>query len=256
MDTLFKVDESINESSSEPVLSGKDSPGGTTAYEISRIEQNANTVLGLFIKMIQEHVRQYGRLRIGDIVQYLTIGDVSDIADNAELTYRTFILPARGKSKNKKVKFDKGLADIPATEENELAESFKTLKAQGGTDSNEELCRVNPELFRGLKYKVAINPDILNPRSEDLERAFKLEAYDRAIQNPLVDQEAVTKDFLFGAYRNLVDNPDKYVKKPEAAPLGLPDMQGQGTLPPNAKGRSPLNAMGSQALPQTMGLTK
>jgi len=74
METLAVVEKSINESSQEPFQAGVDEKqGGTTAYEISRLEQNANTVLGLFLQMIAKHVKDYGKLRVGDILQYLTL---------------------------------------------------------------------------------------------------------------------------------------------------------------------------------------
>ena len=63
-----------------------------------------------------------------------------------------------------------------------------------------------------LKYSTRISPDILNPVSEETERLLSLEEYDRAIQNPLVDQEAVTRDFLLGAYPKSKRDPSKYMK--------------------------------------------
>ena len=111
---LQQVSESINESSQDPIQSGQDATkSGTTAYEISRLEQNAATVLGLFIKMISKFVKEYGKLRLGDIIQYLTIADVDKITDNPELIYRTFYNPQRkGKVKNRRIMFD---ASIPVS---------------------------------------------------------------------------------------------------------------------------------------------
>ena len=90
-----------------------------------------------------------------------------------------------------------------------------------------EIIKINPRLFRTLKFSTIISPDILNPRSKDLERAYKLEAYDRMIQNPMVDQELVTKDFLLGAYSDLFKNTDKYIKEEEQINpmVGIPQQQ-------------------------------
>ena len=245
------VAKSIDDSSTSQVMSGQDAGGGGTAYEISRMEQNSNTVLGLFIKMISDHVRQYGRLRLGDILQYLTIGDVDSVTGETELIYKTFILPDQkqgSKNIHKSIKFEGSLPTEPITADEEMNLSMETLAKEGGPDANKQLVRVNPSLFRSLRYKVTINPDVLNPRSEDLERAFKLEIYDRGIANPLIDQELLAKDFLFGAYPRMVKDVDAYVKEAQEQPVeGMPAMKG---MMPQA-GNSPLAAMGGkQPLPQ------
>jgi hypothetical protein len=216
MNTLFKVDESINQSSEEPIMSGQKAPGGTTAYEISRIEQNANTVLGLFVRMISDHVRQFGRLMMGDILQYLTIADVDKIVDDGKLIYKTFFL--KQKNTEKRISFNEEMPE-DITEEEGLQESYKILEQEDKQKMT--IINANPEKFREMKFLCAVNPDVLNPKSEDLERAFKLELYDRAIANPNVDQEEVTKDFLFGAYSE-VKEPEKYIKAQEEVLPGIP----------------------------------
>lgn len=227
MDTLFKVEESISQSSESGLQQGTNMPPGTTAYEISREEQNANTVLGLFIKMISEHVRQFGKLRVGDILQYQTIADVLDEGEDPKLTYKTFLLHDKvsgGKTKTKKIKFDLSLPSEPISEKEHLNLSYENLKMQGGSKSHMELTRVNPELFRKLKFMATITADVLNPMSEDLERSFMLEEYDRMIMNPMADQEEAYK-MLLSAYPKTRRDPDKYVAKQQP---GNPMQPGQG----------------------------
>ena len=208
---LQQVSESINESSQDPIQSGQDATkSGTTAYEISRLEQNAATVLGLFIKMISKFVKEYGKLRLGDIIQYLTIADVDKITDNPELIYRTFYNPQRkGKVKNRRIMFD---ASIPEemTESELLDHSYSLLKEQ---KEDEELFKVNPELFRNLTYSISITPDVLNPMSEDLERAYALETFDRAIQLPNTDHDELTKNLLLSTSPITKKDPDKFMAK-------------------------------------------
>ncbi len=60
---------------------------------------------------------------------------------------------------------------------------------------------VNPARFRELKYKIKVSVDQMEPKSKALEKALNLELYDRAIQNPLVDQDSITRDFLLDVYR-------------------------------------------------------
>ena len=254
LNTLAVVERSMDESTQNPIEQGQQQPGETTAYEISRLEQNAATVLGLFVKMIGEFVKEYGRLRLDDILQYLTIADASKIEQGDEdLLYKTFLLPDKmtnGKMKNRKIKFDIGLPTGMISPNDIENLSFQNLTEQGGPDSEMELYKVNPELFRNLKYTVKISPDILNPMSEDLERAFMLEEYDRAIQNPTLDQQQVTRDFLLGAYPKSKKNPDKYFIKQNPADQFNQMMQPRSI--PGMPGGSPLDAMSKMkgVLPQ------
>lgn len=246
LNTLQKVEESLNESSQEPLQQGQGGGSSQTAYEISRLEQNANTVLGLFLQMIAQHVRDFGKLRLGDVLQYLTIADVDKITDNTELVFKTFLLhdkQSEGGSKTRKIKFDGALPDEIQSPEDQQALSLDTMIAQGGPNSETELYRVNPTLFRNLKYEVTISPDVLNPRSTDLERAYHLEMVDRLINNPLADQQEVIR-LLLQTDPLTKKNPDKYIAK-QQQPMMSEAM-------PKA-GNSPLNAVGGKSpLPQTM----
>jgi hypothetical protein len=243
MNTLMEVEKSVNDSSQEPIMEGQQGQRATTAYEISRLEQNANTVLGLFIKMIAQYVRQYGRLRIGDIIQHLTIVDVDKITDNTELVYKSFLVNGKGKSGKKKIEFTDSIPE-ESTEKLDMENSYKLLKRE--KKSEMEIYQANPTLFRELKYQLIISPDVLHPKSEDLERAMKLELYDRAILNPLSDQESIFKDFLLGAYKD-VKKPEDYISKQQAQPQ---QMTGQAVQP------SPLASMSKIGLPQQPAMGK
>lgn len=216
MNTLAVVEKSLDESSQDPIQQGQVATGSQTAYEISKLEQNANTVLGLFIKMIGSYVLQYGRLRQSDILQYLTILDVEKIEDNPALVYKTFLVESKGKNPFKKVQFEDEMSDEPMSEDEKLESSYEILEEEKRTGM--EISKVNPRLFRKLKYQTIISPDVLNPRSEDLEKALNLELFDRAIALPFVDQEKVAKDFLFGSYRDVRD-PDQYIRKQTETPM-------------------------------------
>lgn len=215
MNTLFKVEESINQSTEDSGITST-LPKNATAYEISKREQESSTILGLYLQMKGFAVVEFGKLRLGDILQYLTVADVGEITDQPELVYKTFLrheIRSSGKQQTRRIQFTTSLPTTPQTEEQLKELSYQTLEMQGGHESETELYRVNPVLFRQLAYLVTITPDVLQPMSEDLERAYKLEAYDKLIENPLVDQDAVLRDFLLGAYPQAVSNPDKYIKK-------------------------------------------
>jgi hypothetical protein len=227
---LEKVEESVSESSQEPRQQGMQSGGSQTAYEISKLEANANTVLGLFVKMISQFVKEYGKLRLGDILQFMTIADVDKIEDNAEMVYKTFLLPHKqsmGKEKTRKLTFDAKVPSEPMSEEEYLGQSYDTLEEEGGEDSKLEIFKANPELFRNLKYMIQVSPDVINPKSEDLERALNLEAFDRAIQLPFVDQEVLAKDLLFGSYNKTKKDVNRYIKQEGQQPNPFGELQTQ-----------------------------
>lgn len=212
---LNKAEASLSESSSDPLQSGQATAGTQTAFEISRLEQNARTILGLFGQMAGFLVKDLGQLFVSDIIQYMTVGEVSELT--GMMKFRNFVLPDKdvdGKKKTRKIEFD---MDLPAevTEEDELDQSFKIMGQEGGLESENSLLKVNPTLFRKMKFKTKVSPDIITPPSDAVKKAFNLEEYDRAIANPLVDQEAVTRDLLLGSYEATKDDPEKYLKKQE-----------------------------------------
>jgi hypothetical protein len=212
LNVLTTVEESINESSAPPIQSG----GKQTAYSIAVQQKEAQTILGLFIQMQMGFVKDYGKLVLSDILQYLTIGEASKIENSDELVYKTFLLhdkESNGKVKTKKIKFDKDLSSEPMTEAEYTEQSFNVLKEQGGEDSSTTLSKVNPELFRNLKYVMKISPDIMTPMTQEAKTTLGLEIYDRAIANPVADQEQVTRDFLFGEFEQSKKNVDKYITK-------------------------------------------
>lgn len=258
LNALAQVEASITESSeSVPSFGG----ARVTAYQMSLMQQNAATILGLFVQMIAQHVKDYGKLRLGDILQYLTIADVDKITADAPLVYKTFLMQdkqSNGRTKTRKIQFDGDMSDKPMSGEDQLSASYDQLKA--GDQTNMEIWKVNPRLVRDLKYMLTVAPDALSPRSEDLEKQFDLETYDRAILNPMADQEEVYR-LLLSTNNTTRKNPDKYIMKQpdpmgsgamggltqnQAAPIMGP---GQKTQPPQPI-PSPAQAPGN-ALPQT-----
>lgn len=224
-DAMTQVETSINQSSESPAV--PEDSHDTTAYALSLREQEKNTILGLFVQMISSFVKQYGKLRMGDILQYMTIADAGKISDDTELVYKTFLMQNRkveGKSKNRKIKFDSSMPEGDLTDQQKEDESFKTLKAQGGSLAETELYRVNPEVFRDLTYMIVVSPDVMNPLSEGVERAYNLEVYDRAVNNQMADQRAVLELLLQSTPTTKKDT-DKFLAKQQP---GQSMQNGQG----------------------------
>lgn len=251
LETLGVVEQSINESSQEPLQQGNpDNTGAQTAYEISRLEQNANTVLGLFLQMIAKHVRDFGKLRLGDIIQYLTLPEVVDITGEPEMVYKTFFLkaPVKGAGKNRKIEFN---SEIPDEMTSEAYKDASYDVKQEEQDKDMQISKVNPSLFRKLKYMVTLSPDVMTPRSEQLERSYALEDFDRMVLHPEIFDPEETGKLLLSNNPLTQKNVDKYTAKPTLTPQVSPDGTPLPTAPgvspqPAVKGKSP-----SPSLPST-----
>lgn len=231
MEVMGQVEKSLSESSQDPIQQGQQTTGmPSTAYEISRIEQNAATVLGLTMKfMANSHVIPYGKLLLSDILQYITIADSKKITADGGLIYKTFFVPEAGAAgKMNKISFDSSMPDT-MTEDEKMKMSYALLIKQGGKKSRMMLYKANPSLFREYKYKYAIDSDVLNPRSAELSRAFDLETYDRAISNPVADQEKLFTDLLMASNPKTARDPKDYVmKQPPTEDAAAPGQQKNG----------------------------
>ena len=86
-----------------------------------------------------------------------------------------------------------------------------------------KIMKVNPKLFRKMKFMVKVSPDMAIPLSDNIQRALNLEVFDRAIQMPMADQEALYREMLLGSYPQTKDDPDRFIKKvAPMPPQGLP----------------------------------
>lgn len=229
MDALFKVEENITEDAFQPMQPG-DINQDTPAYNVSVAEKNAKLMLGPFLDMIGRYVKQMGRLRIGDILQHLTLAEATAIegSANAELIYKTFILPqGKSRAKTKKIEFSADMPDEDISEEDSLRRSYEILEKEGEKGS---LVRANPLLIRSLKYLCFVGTDVLQPMSEELESQWNLNIYDRAIANPNggFDMNEINS-LLLEASPTTRRHPEKYLVK--AAPAGMVPASGMSPSP-------------------------
>jgi len=219
------VENSITESATSP--SAAPAGSGVTAFEISRVEQNARTLLGLFGKMIGFLVKDLGELRLSTILQYMTVGEVDDLTSTSKkMRFRKILIQDQlqdAKKITKSIEFEPNLPTAPIPEEEAIKEEMEWLSEEGW-DNDKQIIKVQPKLFRELKYKIRVIPDILTKPSGAINRALDLEMYDRAIQNPLANQEAVTRDFLFEPYKP--GESVKYMKTAEEKKAEMAVQQG------------------------------
>ena len=217
--TLDMVLRDIAESSQDPRQSGIQSRSGTTAFEVARLEQNSRTMLGLFGKMIIQLVEDFGRLRLKTILQYMPVSLAKEtMSPSTFIKFNNLLVGDRdveGKKMPRRIEFT---VDMPETEEDEQRRAFELMAEE--ESKGIRIAQVNPTLFMKMDFDVKLDADFVGAQSEAVKKALKLEAYDRAINNPLVAQDveklaAVTKDFLFANYAP--GDEDKYVNT-EARP--------------------------------------
>jgi len=223
LEAIGMIEKSMSESSQDNTRQGINEGGTQTAYQFAQLQKNAAIALGMFSKMVGFFVEDLGQLICSDIVQHLSVGEISEITSSSgRMAFKSFILPDKienGKKVTKKIQFtDEDYDKESMTQEEIMSKSFKIMDEEGGFDSKVKIYKVNPKAFRELKFKVKVKSDFLEVPNKNLEKALNLEAYDRLIQNPTLDQDAVTQDFLVEVYRP--GEGDKYKKKivPVVAP--------------------------------------
>lgn len=215
-DALQKVEESITESSADSANPANEIAPDGTAYQIYKAESNAKVLMGPFLQLVARYVKQMGRLRIGDIKQYMTLPELSAIegSANTQLVYKTFVMPhGKTRQKGKKVKFTSDLPTDPISSDEHLQLSLGVKEKE---NDKQDLVLVNPILFRNLKYMTIVTPDVVSPMSEELERAFALELWDKAIQDPThgFKQEEMNK-MILEHYPMTKRHPEKYLQAPQ-----------------------------------------
>ena len=135
-----------------------------------------------------------------NIIRYQTASEVSELT--GELTYKTFLLDGKvkgGRNKTARIEFTDSFSGREMSKEEKEMEEYKLLD---GIDEDKEIYKVNPYPFSRMQYLIQVDADRIGQKNEAFERAFKLETYDRAIANPLVQQDLeamnkITRDFLF-----------------------------------------------------------
>lgn len=244
MDALFKVEENIQDDSFNQLQNGDMPEGGGNlpAYNMATMEKNAKILLGPFLNMIGRYVKQMGRLRIGDIKQYMTLAEVTAMegSANQDLIYKTFILPqGKARNKSKKIKFTMEMPQEDISAEKYLSMSYEIL----AQEKKSSLAHVNPVLFRDLKYMCIVAPDVLSPMSDELEASWNLQTYDRMVQAPQMYDPEETAKLLMETNPKTRKHPDKYIAKQPQGGQPQNAMQQQGMQRANTT-QVPSPAMG------------
>ena len=99
-----------------------------------------------------------------------------------------------GRKITKKIEFNLESQDL--SEEEKMSQSFDILKQEGGLDGEKRIYKVNPELFRRLRFLITVDADNLTPMSDALQKALASELYDRLIANPHADPRVITQELI------------------------------------------------------------
>ena len=241
MSTMFQVENSINQSSEVPTINmpGMGKERVTKAQQRMTEAANAENAL-LFQTMISTFVKKFGRLMIGDILQFMTLPEVKDI-EGDNLAYRSILIPEKmsgNEMKTRKITFDGSIPDDPISSKEYLDRSYDMIDEEGGLDSDLEIWKINPTLYRKLKFILKITPQSMNPMSAEEEKDLLLEMFDKTNGNPIFDPIACAKDFLLGAYDKSKRNPSKYLAKQQPGG-GQSSPTGQGAVKSAVLGGTP-----------------
>lgn len=200
LNALREAERSGNESSVDPQAGGQKQGAQKTATETLTLENNTDTSLSLTAKLIARMVKEIGGLMIDDVIRFQTVGEAGEIL--GEILYKTFIVQGRimeGKEKTTYIRFTDRFAGKAMDKETRDTEGYR-LMTEAGEDR--ELIEVNPGVFARMNWLVSADAESLTRRNTASERGFKLAAYEKAISNPLVQQDPeaqlkITRDFLF-----------------------------------------------------------
>lgn len=244
---IQSIEGSIDQNSASSLLGGATPKGANTAFEVATIQENAMRVLGLFGKMVKFMVEEFGDLRIGSILQYMTVAEgLETTGAVSRLRFRDLLIPDRmvdGKKMPRKVVF----TDSIYQEEKQVEKrSYEILTKERSLEMS--LAEVNPSLFAELKFKTKVEADMLFSQSETVKKALNLEAYDRAIANPIIAQDPnalkeTTRRFLLGNY--VPGDEDKYLPQESVNPETAMAMAMQGGGADSAMSSKILNRQGA-----------
>lgn len=221
LSALQKSEESLNQATDMGAMT-PENVNYATAYAISVAEQHRNEALGPFAELIIDLSAQITRIMRGDILQHMTLANVSNVSGDKELTYRSFLVKEK-QGAHERFAFDKLV-------KSQLDESYKTL--QQSFDTGAKTTRIDPMAFRKLKFMSTLSDDVLQPKSENVRTALALQTLDKLIAlkgaGSNVDLDKAAKALLLSENEKTARDPDSFfLPAPAPNPLAPPNAQGQ-----------------------------
>jgi hypothetical protein len=224
---MSAVEKSMDEASVSDVSGGQLPDRDQKATTINVAERNAKILIQGVGKTLAESVVQYGGLMADIAIHHLSVPDVEGIiGEEAKLKYRSFILKNKtvgGRNVSKVIRLDDSLLGREMTEEAKKMEGYKMLEDVGYPENDQEIYRLNPELFARMKYLVQVEPERMFPKNEEYMQAMYTQLLAQTTNNPYVSLEAMTRKVLYQFMRG---ETDEVMQKPQAS---VPMTEGAGS---------------------------
>ncbi len=222
---LNEIEKSMTEGSISDTQMGQLPEASQKAYSVAQAAQNAKTILAGVGKSLGESIAQFGQLMIDIALQHLTTAQVDEITDAT--TYRPFILHdqmVNGKKVSKKILFDESFMGTTMDDKQKEEYQLRLLTKIGYPDHAEHLYMVNPFLFSKMKYLVRIEPDMMEEKNKEFDKALSLQLYTTLRPDPMVEPEFLIRKVANSFYPQ--DGDDMINKSPQPVMPGTPAAPG------------------------------
>jgi hypothetical protein len=231
---LEATKESINEGTLSDTATGQLPEASQKAYTVAQASQAAKKIITGVGKSLGASVAMYGDLMKDIAINNITAPQVTELVGGAmKLKYRSFMLDNKnigGKTVSKHVKFDESLIGVEMTDEEIRDGHLKLLEESGYPNNKTALLRVNPEKFAKFKYYCKVDVEEMFTRNAEYWQPILLNLKTALIQDPYIDQEALTRKLMYSYFRS---EGDSLVKKLGSAMPGEVPVLPNGAPPNN-----------------------
>lgn len=228
---LRETEKSITDSSLNETLSGQLPDASQKAFNVAQAQANAKKILSGTAKSLEQSMLQYGDLMKDLIINHITIPQVEELTSGAmKLKYRQFLLEGKEgdkKTVNKRIKFDESLMGRTLSKKEKQKMELKMLEDIDYPDGNEELTKVNPELFAKCKYLTKIDLEVMFSKNQEFMQPLLTNLYGMLANDPRVEGGLLLRKLMRSYFQS---DGDKLVKDEPQMQPGAPargDMLGQ-----------------------------
>lgn len=224
---LRETEKSINDGSTNEVISGQLPDANQKAYNVAQAQANGRKLISAVGKSIAASVIQLGDLMKDIALNNITPPKVEELVGGGmKLKYKKFLLQGKksaGKSLDRMITFDPDLIGKDMTPEEQKYASVGLLEETGYPNNTNSLIKVNPELFAKFKYLTKCDVEEMFAKNDEYWQPILSALSVQLATNPYVDQEALTRKLMYAYFRSEADD---LVKK-NSSPMGL-----SGQVPP------------------------
>lgn len=244
---LKETKDSIDEGSLSDTSTGQLPEASQKAYSVAQAAQAAKKIISGVGKSLAESVAMYGDLMKDIAINNVTAPQVDElVGDSLRLKYRNFVLDNKnigGKNVSKRLFFDQSLIGSDMTDQEIKDAHLELLKTSGYPNNKEVLLRINPEKFAKFKYYCKVDVEEMFARNSEYWQPILLALKQALINDPYIDQEALTRKVVYSYFRS---DGDSLIKKQGMLTPGAPPVAPNGAAP--AGGNQYANIAQSKAL--------